>query len=605
MDEAGGPAVDPKQPLKGLVRPGRQSFVALFGDGSVRPIDDRSRRPSWRPPSTRGGEPAGQPGRRTGPEDRRPGGPKTPFEVENDLKQIALAMHNYHDANGHFPTTTVRDKDGKALLSWRVDLLPYIEQRTCTGSSSSTSRGTASTTRSSSPRCPRLQGTEREAQRGREGRRRRPGGKDTAVPAGRGDGQASPTSPTGRRTRSWSLRATDDEAVVWTKPDDLPSTRRTRSRAVPGPRVRGGDGGRAVGRVRGGAEPKTVPALFTRAARRRTRPPPGDEPADGAGRPAVPARLLPGGRRLSELEAAGVDLNKLRRFLRDGIGDQVGFHMHDAPRLFDSDLAGVFGGGGGDGPAAGRAGDVRPRLARPVPVRAVVHLDPGQGREGGGRVPGRARPGERPGPGRPAGTRLAAGVLDFYRVPFPEPHMIRCLVVKFFGLKWRVYWGRIGDGLYVANRPFILEDLAAAHAAGKKPTGEKGHALLRLRPENWNEVLPGYNLGWAEGNRAACHANLSSWRTSAAGGTTGPARRRTRPCWTGWRRCTGPGRSARTAGRTRCRPTAGRAGAASTGPRRPPPAGRPDRRPADRPAVEVVGRCPGDAGSRRTGCGWS
>ena len=32
--------------------------------------------------------------------------------------------------------------------------------------------------------------------------------------------------------------------------------------------------------------------------------------------------------------------------------------------------------------------------------------------------------------------------------------------------------------------------------------------MLRLRPENWNAVLPGYNLGWAEGSRAACHANL-------------------------------------------------------------------------------------------------
>jgi hypothetical protein len=107
--------------------------------------------------------------------------------------------------------------------------------------------------------------------------------------------------------------------------------------------------------------------------------------------------------------------------------------------------------------------------------------------------------------------------LDFYRVPFPEPHVIRCQVVKFFGLKWRLYWGRIGDGLYVANRPFVLHDLAAAHAAGKKSAGEKGHALLRLRPENWNEVRPGYQLGWAEGHRAACHANLSQWTSASRG----------------------------------------------------------------------------------------
>lgn len=45
----------------------------------------------------------------------------------NNLKQIALAMHNYESANGHLPGT-VRDGDGKPLLSWRVQLLPYMEQ---------------------------------------------------------------------------------------------------------------------------------------------------------------------------------------------------------------------------------------------------------------------------------------------------------------------------------------------------------------------------------------------------------------------------------------------------------------------------------------------
>jgi Protein of unknown function (DUF1559) len=45
----------------------------------------------------------------------------------NNLKQLVLAMHNYHDAYGRFPTD-IRDKDGKPLLSWRVKILPFIEQ---------------------------------------------------------------------------------------------------------------------------------------------------------------------------------------------------------------------------------------------------------------------------------------------------------------------------------------------------------------------------------------------------------------------------------------------------------------------------------------------
>jgi hypothetical protein len=46
----------------------------------------------------------------------------------NNLKQIALAMHNYHDTNNAFPPAAVCDKKGKPQLSWRVLILPYIEQ---------------------------------------------------------------------------------------------------------------------------------------------------------------------------------------------------------------------------------------------------------------------------------------------------------------------------------------------------------------------------------------------------------------------------------------------------------------------------------------------
>jgi hypothetical protein len=46
----------------------------------------------------------------------------------NNLKQIMLAFHNYHDATRAFPAQATRDEEGKPLLSWRVAILPYIEQ---------------------------------------------------------------------------------------------------------------------------------------------------------------------------------------------------------------------------------------------------------------------------------------------------------------------------------------------------------------------------------------------------------------------------------------------------------------------------------------------
>ncbi len=46
----------------------------------------------------------------------------------NNLKQIALAMHNYADANNQFPPAAVCNRKGMPQLSWRVLILPYIEQ---------------------------------------------------------------------------------------------------------------------------------------------------------------------------------------------------------------------------------------------------------------------------------------------------------------------------------------------------------------------------------------------------------------------------------------------------------------------------------------------
>jgi hypothetical protein len=58
--------------------------------------------------------------------------PSTPEEREAsvaNLKNLALAMNFYHSDHGRFPPAAVFTKDGKALLSWRVLVLPYLEQK--------------------------------------------------------------------------------------------------------------------------------------------------------------------------------------------------------------------------------------------------------------------------------------------------------------------------------------------------------------------------------------------------------------------------------------------------------------------------------------------
>jgi hypothetical protein len=47
----------------------------------------------------------------------------------NNLKQIGLALHSYDSIHGTLPPAAICDKDGKPLLSWRVAILPLIEQQ--------------------------------------------------------------------------------------------------------------------------------------------------------------------------------------------------------------------------------------------------------------------------------------------------------------------------------------------------------------------------------------------------------------------------------------------------------------------------------------------
>lgn len=48
-------------------------------------------------------------------------------QCTNNLKQLGLAFHNYEQAHGCLPPAAITDREGRALLSWRVALLPFLE----------------------------------------------------------------------------------------------------------------------------------------------------------------------------------------------------------------------------------------------------------------------------------------------------------------------------------------------------------------------------------------------------------------------------------------------------------------------------------------------
>jgi hypothetical protein len=240
---------------------------------------------------------------------------------------------------------------------------------------------------------------------------------------------------------------------------------------------------------------------------------------------------------LREFEYRGVTKRpgsvSIEEFLRDGIGNQISMHVYDGVPMFDfslpsflGEMMGQFGGGRG---FRGPDSNMLPvsfliaslnspvYIAMPVKDAKVVDkfledLD--------GLLAELAR--------RPADRGWFPVEFDFYKVPLEgKDQRIRCYAFRFGPVKWRMFYARLGDGLYVASKPFILEDLAALNKAAtvgraNEDHGPTAHAMLRVRPEHWNKVLPDFQLGWAEGSREACINNLgplsSVGRAMAAAG---------------------------------------------------------------------------------------
>ena len=50
-------------------------------------------------------------------------------QCKSNLKQIAIALHNYHDTYNSFPPAYTVDENGNPLHSWRTLILPFCDQR--------------------------------------------------------------------------------------------------------------------------------------------------------------------------------------------------------------------------------------------------------------------------------------------------------------------------------------------------------------------------------------------------------------------------------------------------------------------------------------------
>jgi prepilin-type processing-associated H-X9-DG protein len=130
-------------------------------------------------------------------------------------------MHNYHDRHGSFPPAYTVDKAGKPLLSWRVLILPYVEQDALfkefhlDEAWDSPHNRTLIDRMPSTYRCPVM--SSKRADLGKT-TYLTPRGKSTIFPGSEGIGIAKVTD--GTSNTIFVVDASNDRAVVWTKPDD-------------------------------------------------------------------------------------------------------------------------------------------------------------------------------------------------------------------------------------------------------------------------------------------------------------------------------------------------------------------------------------------------
>jgi hypothetical protein len=445
----------------------------------------------------------------------------------DNLRQLAIALHMYNDANGNLPEPGQplrTSEDRKPLLSWRVAILPFIDQEDLYEEFHFDEPWDSEHNKKLIDKMPAV--FRAPGSKTKEGHTTYlfPVGKSAAFTTADAKVRIPASFPDGTSNTILLVDAADSEAVPWTKPEDLKYDAKDplKGLAFRNDKVflaAFADG--AVRAVTKSADKKQVGYLF--------------DPADGMPITLGGEDLRLIARRPAVFDIPGVprekiDQLKIEEFLAKGIGNQFGLHVYDSVPTFDFNLPqflgltmGAFNGRGGRGMEEWElaASFLITALNSPVyvsiPVQDTKVVDDFL---------------DRLDPLMANGFRLAKepgrfGVnLDFYKAPLKPDRTMRVASVQFGPIKWRMFWARIGNGLYIASKAFILEDLMALEAEHGKTAdaSTEAHGLVRARPANWNRVLADYRLGWAESNRQACLNNLGPLASVGRSVVAGPQR---------------------------------------------------------------------------------
>jgi hypothetical protein len=459
------------------------------------------------------------------PGDIAPSKPRllTPQETgsSNNMKRIAVALQGYHSVHGSLPSQANFDKAGKPLLSWRVHILPYMELDNLYRQFHLDEPWDSEHNKKLIPQMPQvyLSPKMRPLAKGLifEGTTtyQVPVGKSTLFPPGATGVKL--TEVTGGTSNTVMVVDVDGaRAVPWTKPADW-----NFDAAAPLAGLKGGNGALnpvlfgdlSVHFIRDTIPEKKWVALLARTGDGQKHLDISDEVAI-----SVPADIT---------ELLGDDLVRrlnLADFLRKGIGNQIGLHIYDSALNFDFNLPeflGLIFGSIRPGQSNVQFGFVDVGVGFLVAsLNAPAYISvPVQNEEVVDQFLGRVDEEIAVWARKTRGEMEFSISLDYYKAPCMQDKttQFRSLVVRVGPAKLRVHWGRIGRVLYLASKPFILDDLAALSAAGNESAARpvhradlRAHAEVRMRPYNWDKVLADFRLGWAENNREACLNNLGA-----------------------------------------------------------------------------------------------
>lgn len=139
-------------------------------------------------------------------------------QSSNNLRQIGLALHMYHDTHKAFPGRANLDPQGKPLLSWRVHILPFVEQAALYERFHLDEPWDSPHNRELIPLMPQLY-------RNPSGNPP-PGRTNYLAPSGNGmlfagnQGRRIQEIPDGTSNTIMALEVDDSRAAIWTQPDD-------------------------------------------------------------------------------------------------------------------------------------------------------------------------------------------------------------------------------------------------------------------------------------------------------------------------------------------------------------------------------------------------